>query len=65
VGKRTGAHVREALARGDQEARIQLQDGTPVSAWVATPEAFDDAVNAALAQHPRDRLRVMIQGPVD
>lgn len=65
MAERTAAQVREALARGDQQAQVQLQDGSPVSAWVATPEAFDAAVEAALARYPRDALRVRIEGPVD
>jgi hypothetical protein len=65
VSERTAAHVREALAWANQEARIQLQDGTPLSDWVTTPDAFDFAVAAALAVYPRSALQVRLEGPVN
>lgn len=66
MAERTAAQVLEALARGDQKAQVQLlQDGSPVSKWVTTPEDLDAAIAAALCLHPRHALRLWIQGPVD
>ena len=62
---RTVAAVREALARGTQQAQVQLRDGRAVSSWVTTPEAFDQAAERALERYPRHELQVCIEGPVD
>lgn len=58
MAERAAADVRGMLAPGQSEARLQLADGTPLSGWLSSPDAFDQAVAQALERYPREQIRV-------
>lgn len=60
-GRRTAADIREGLAPMKKGAQLQLLDGSPLSGWLTSPEAFDRAVEAALASHSRDEIVIYFE----
>lgn len=57
----TAADVRVGLAPGQMEAQLRHVDGTPLSRWLTSAEAFDVAVQAALARYPREQIQIWFE----
>ncbi len=65
MAERTAAQIRDGLAPGKQQAQLRLADGTPLSAWLTTPAAFDAAVEKALQKCRREDIVVHYEGRVE
>jgi hypothetical protein len=53
--------IRERLAPGVVEVQLRLADGTPLSDWITSPDAFDRAVTHVLQDHPREQVCLQVE----
>jgi hypothetical protein len=53
--------MRGRLAPAVAEAQLRLVDGTPLTGWITSPEAFDREVAQVLQRYPREQVRIQIE----